>query len=513
MKNFFPFNTFSVHAAFGTEHLAKICPPQKTAPVPYEYVLLLADFFQFAPKCLKHKNFDKNPYNNDISPLIEPISFILHELQKHSTIEKLASFCLDICKPYKYPDNSLSHMIYDDIFSSIDLDLASLNYLLLSHIYNTATLEGPVTKILEKSLSSLSTQDLKRISGKFSSQKRDLLLTSRKHPFAYPLNNNYFYNQIYAPHGISINKKVTPPASIYEFIITAGLYTTPFEHNPFVQLLSSELFISPEKLGNFLNHFYLNEFHFPERDQNFVNLTSYIIERITNINLINRLYKISIENDLIPSPFYLLANYPLVSTRLKFLDLFCPLDNDSSLNRKLKISTIAGPDQSLRLIDFRNFFLHQTFFYFPLLINLFHLFLNIKSATTIHPFQKIIFDKNICPTLTLDTISPTESFPSSKSMSQKQKTLYQEIQQAIYTLYAEQTAPLIDINFIYDKFNFHNNPISFVENITSALPLTNNILNIDDIFDSNKNPRYINFKDKNKVTDEFELIVKVKKGF
>jgi len=477
--------------------------------MPYEYILRLEDFFRFAPRCLMYKDFAAKidpPY--DIIASIRMSVFyenLLSKMKTYTSVKEIASLCLDICKPYKYPSNEpLVCRDYEAIFSQTDIDSASLNYLLLEFIYkNSMQKKLTITKSLDTLSVSLSEKDLQRISKKFSSQKHDLLSSSSTHLFLYPSCKDYIYNLICYSNISDTQKKGTTICSIYDFIITAGLLTTPQKDNPFVQFISvkekspDNSRLTPNKLENFLNHFYLNELQTSRQSPTFISVASYIVERITNINLINRLYEFSLENGTIFSPFYLLTNYPLVSTRLKLLDLFSQTIVDSSTISRLDISTNSKSNSdSISLINFKDIILHQTFFYFPLLISLFHLLLDIQSKIVSRRLSSPILEKNVCNVLNLETYKPLISFPNDNNMTNEQLPLYHDIQNLVYTLYYEQSSQLIDTDFIYNNFFFCKNPASVVENITGSLNATNYITKDNENLMNEKEPLIMNFNKK-----------------
>lgn len=509
LKNFFPFNSFSVYDPSPSSQKNSFTT-SKHASIPYQYILQLEDFFRFAPHCLEYEDFSTkiNPPNEFIASI--EISAIYEKLlctmETYTSVEQVASLCLDICKPYKYPvdlfNKAATDLIcedYEDIFSEVDIDSDSLNYLLLEYLYNNSIQEqSTIPKILNTLPVPLSEKSLQRVSKKFSSQKNDLLSSSSTHPFHYPQSKEYIYNLICYPNTSSTQKNDTTICSIYDFIITAGLLTTPQKDNPFVQFLAvkekglDSSLITPNKLKNFLNHFYLNELQTSKQTPTFINVINYIVESITNINLINRLYELTLKNKTIPSAFYLLTNYPLVSTRLKLLDLFCQTTVDASTTSILDIREITC-NHSISLIDFRKIIAHQTFFYFPLLINLFHLLLTLQSKTSSQRLSEPILEKNICSVFNSEKYTPLIKFPSGDEMTSQTRTLYHDTQYSVYTLYYEQLYTLIDTNFIYDNFIFCKAPSAVVENITKPLQATNLIINDNEILTSDKKPFSINF--------------------
>ena len=158
--------------------------------------------------------------------------------------------------------------------------------------------------------------------------------------------------------------------TLFDFIIEKGLLTTPKKNNPY----GNQNRVKIKDVKKFLNHFSLHLIKID--DQKYKYGISYIVERLTNANLINHIYN-SCENTRIKQqeneaikkyPYSkvvsILGAYPLVDYRLHILDKIMGPDikYDLSSREKKIMSNI------IEIIS------HQIFVYFPI-VNMFYLLL------------------------------------------------------------------------------------------------------------------------------------------
>lgn len=142
--------------------------------------------------------------------------------------------------------------------------------------------------------------------------------------------------------------------SIYDFVIDKGLLTTPSKFNPYTWIIEGNVSSSGTwrtlDLKNFLNNFSLQKIAIGNQNKSMEKLIYYLIERITNINLINHIYETNDEKCI---PYHCtLSIYPLVEMRLKLID---------------ELSNIAHNGKNSDFYNIMRTIFHQTFVYFPIL--------------------------------------------------------------------------------------------------------------------------------------------------
>lgn len=256
--------------------------------------------------------------------------------------------------------------------------------------------------------------------------------------------------------------KISSYNSIYDFLILKGLLTTPAKNNPYILLyehLSSDddernrteasksLMNSKRKdlrihdLEELLDHFSLHIIKIEDQSTSFQCLANYIIERITNINLVNHIYdsfkKFEKPKENLKIWYYLmnlfgaLGIYPLVKFRLRLIEWY--INNCKETDNKLDKNTLKDIGYTI---------FYQTFVFFPMLQNVFTLLLSPGRNT----FSKENEDGNNKDALFQEnfpkdkkrvgfTIRPVHDFPD--LLDKNDKIMYNDILKMVLRAYYE----------------------------------------------------------------------------
>lgn len=364
----------------------------------------LLDLCRLAPKLLNKSEYTIG--NKRIGAELNSVyAYMRKMVGKCTTIENVADLCLSLCRPYRYPcpdsaqetDRAYYEYTLGNVFREQDFTRASLDYLVLQYLYRYQ----PIT--VDNRLQA----KINHVTHTIKEQIKGVQKATSNRSMQYTNNPHYLTNAIKMDNPKSF-------ASLYDLIIAGGLKSTTAKWNPYaVNFMTNKVnsnywienVIEPNDLVKFLSRFHLQNLFPWSQDHNFRSVSNYIVERITNINLINRLHKIYLDNMVddtnhpIPLPkkpfsrgtmpqkwitipgFFFFATYPLVSYRLKLLRQLCK--QKDSLEYKLSfegnvITTNPGCER-IRMDMLQNTILFHSTFYFPLLTKLFHLLLSVKK--------------------------------------------------------------------------------------------------------------------------------------
>ena len=243
--------------------------------------------------------------------------------------------------------------------------------------------------------------------------------------------------------------------SIYHFIIKSALGTTPTQYNPFMQSSKGQQknLTMLEKIEKFITYFRLQNLKFFEQPPEFQNIAGYILERITNVNLINSLHRKILNTDNLDFiKFSILAMHPLVRFRRELIEHLDAQKNPVTANL---------PDLMLK----------QTMFYFPLLCRIFDLLLEIYKHETI-PCSDETADDTVLQTSyghgfdvfkkDVEGIEPIVDFPESTSGSIGKA--YECVAQSVYEIY-RLSLDLPDMSDIIYKDRWYNEQEDYLQEI------------------------------------------------
>ena len=302
------------------------------------------------------------------------------ENKVHATdsFDKLTELCINIC------DNDRD----DPLRKLPGFHIAVKQYLLIFANYYLSLQKTPLPPKKILTMPYIVKEKRDAVLQYTAVQKHDCLRFYSKH------NPEYIYN-------ILFENPIDSPIKIYsefDFAILTGLLTSPKNYNPFgedfsiTSNLENKSLFSKESsftsaIKKFINHFYwyrllsTNQSKSDNHDEScnsFIAINNYLTERITNINLINFVYKIiHSDENFYPCSLTLLINYPLVGYRLKLLQSMCknPEAGDYRLN-----TTSDDPKATyMDLSTLSDSLFYQTYFYFPLLIQLLQTAITIKK--------------------------------------------------------------------------------------------------------------------------------------
>lgn len=389
-----------------------------------------------------------------------------------SDLPDLASLCIKICFPYRLPAvggaiESNPEEPFAFYPSKLDLDKHTKSYLILQAMYykacNDNNASKSVTGVLRK-LNGIDLETSKRIGKNFSSQK----YTSKSK------------NQKGGNVGTLLNALISNKSTnnIYDFIISAGLLTSSSSGcNPYLYLydyddtifseveereiednwarnwfdeegrltyedefddridrdvvdaddigengipndeLRNPCLVTPSIPKKFFNRFFLKPLQFSKQNVEFKSITSYIVERISNVNLINYMYQLirkelkgkahskytigkvfTLNHSSIKNIIYPITNYPLPNFRLQLLNfIYEPEDDDFAIIDK-------------NFDNIRSSILFHTYYYFPLISRLFSLFLRMRIKNDPDFLLKYNLHRNICPIFLDDSAEPIYKF-------------------------------------------------------------------------------------------------------
>ena len=385
---------------------------------------------------------------------------IREKLQTCRTCTEIAEMAVEICSAYAHTQ-PIEQFVDDGTAWKASESFKSEAVSYLNAIYNFRTSSGSARPLIQVLRSFLADDSIspEKIRSNFSSQ-----LNLRKSGGIDPNIYRAFYpnDQLFRKKGGSENmdgksKDESRDAwctSIYHFIIKSALGTTPAQYNPLMQS-SKELqnnLTMPGRIEEFIPHFHLKDLRFFEQTPEFQNIAGYILERITNVNLINSLHtKIMKPESLGLISFNILAMHPLVRFRRELIE-HLDVQKDS-------VAT-----------HLPNLLLGQTMFYFPLLCRIFDLLLEIHKYDTLsttgtavgtvlktsysHGFD--VFKKDV-----KDTV-PIVAFP--KSMSGSIGKAYECVAQSVYEIY-RLSLDLPDMSDIIYKDRWYSEPKDYLRTI------------------------------------------------
>ncbi len=321
---------------------------------------------------------------------------LLNDIKKEMPLKKCDVSCktiIDAMEWLKYPldefmdddDRKFMNEIFNEDFSE-----SVKTYLSFIYQYrNTKTdmdlknmLRGELIK--DKPGKEVSNKKIEQLYKLYNEQKR-------QHDYKKDDEVIYVYKRLLG--NIPGDKKVS---NLCDFIIDKGMLSTPKKNNPYMRVYT-RLDVAKEKADElngdsdvwkikrqeeneilreyrmgvkksdvnvFLKHFSLHKISIKAQEN--IKMIEYVVERITNVNLINKIYseinnyeknkttQFEAENLGI---FSLLAMYPLVKFRLKIIEKYiCQAKKVKDDNRR-----------RILLIKLIKTVYHQTFVYFPLL--------------------------------------------------------------------------------------------------------------------------------------------------
>ena len=381
------------------------------------------------------------------SDIAEIYCRIREELRTCKTCTEIADMAVEICS--EYADIQSIEMFTNDKAAwkaSESFKNEAVSYLNSIYSFSASVKARPLTKVLRSYIANET--GVKRFCNNFSSQ-----LELRKSDGIDP----YIYGALY-PNDQLFRKGGSRDSwctSIYHFIIKSALGTTPAQYNPFMQSSRGQQndLTMPERIAKFIPHFCLQNLKIFEQTPDFQNIAGYILERITNVNLINSLHrKILNTNNLDFIKFSILAMHPLVRFRRELIEHLDVQKNPAATN-------------------LQNLLLEQTMFYFPLLCRIFDLLLEIHKCDTMpsttgtatgtvlktsydHGFE--VFKKDV------EDIAPIVDFP--KSMSGSIGKAYECVAQSVYEIY-RLSLDLPDMPYIIYKDRWYSEPNDYLREI------------------------------------------------
>ena len=395
-------------------------------------------------------------------------------IQQCEGLSDLASQCVKICSSYRFPQ--LGKPVFSEpesVFafypSRLGFDQHTQHYLILQALYYKARVSAKapysIPKIIQKlyKINRMSSQEIGRnySSLKYKAKTNN---TDDNSSFAKSL----FYKTLLAD--------IPKPKNIYEFILSAGLLSTLPNHNPFLQLAnSSESLVedySESLIGDdlespiednskaqmednyvginidsglpkdfnhklFFKHFFLQSLNFAEQDVEFKSLSSYIVKRISNANLINYLFHlIRKEHQRKEAQKYKIGNI-FISNQSSIANIIYPIANHPLPFFRLRLLNFIyeSDTKDFDIVD-KNFdnirasILHHTYFYLPFISRLFSLFLRIKMKDNPKFLTHYYLHENLCPLFSGNDATPIYDFPSyyeKKNKTSFKKKFYEEL--------------------------------------------------------------------------------------
>ena len=296
--------------------------------------------------------------------------------------EKMQDSILRMFESLEYPldMDSDDRKFVKDIFERNGFKHAAKHYLNMEAIYEDSCTRKPLKPMLNEELTG-EKNDIERLYSQYGEERRQFFsrIESQKNRLRNVTEKNEsdirFSQTENCQQEISSSKDSEHPVyfmyrnllnsespssklprfdSIYDFVIDKGLLTTPSKFNPYTWIIEGDVSSSgtwrTSDLRNFLNNFSLQKVAISNQKEPMKKLIYYLIERITNINLINHIYEIDDEKCI--SYHCSLSIYPLVEMRLKLVDV---------------LSNIAHDEKNSVFYNIMRTIYHQTFVYFPIL--------------------------------------------------------------------------------------------------------------------------------------------------
>lgn len=435
-----------------------------------EFIIRLQELVLFAPATGEMiKRIFEIPKGQHISiKNMQNIYVSLKSSHFDSTPKSIAKLALQICKPYKYfpiendvkynpdidnPYSALDEYIDYELFEKNNIDSASSDYLLIQYAYIKSLKSTPcnLTDILKNFPKRIPDSILDKIANNYTNLKREVFINGKilkdsvingKEQSKENTEDNlkfgsdeYIYADLNPSMAVIKRNTELNYSSIYDFIVCHGILTTKDRYNPFLHnepplfsaCVSTSKKFKPSDMNAFLSHFFPN-ISFKDQGILFNVIVNYIVERITNINFINKVfvaYKklLSVHSKWwkdVPFPIQIMffADYPLPSFRARLMQSIYDTLDDLSID--------CG-----RII---NGGLHHNVIYFPLLRRWFNLLIQTVNPVdiSIEDFSMEIFDPLFDP----NTHQPQkEPFP--EHLSKSDLGMYEFCRRAIISQYAQ----------------------------------------------------------------------------
>lgn len=324
------------------------------------------------------------------------------------SIEGLIDKSIELCRPLVYPESLTPKMhymkrVYDILNPDFKLNQSSnrisesnlsiflfsgfykalKDYLIISYVYEMTSFSAPtsIKKIFERIPHELSSDSVEKYIHNYSDKKYNRIVAPGED---YLFNNKYIYALLI---GNALSEEAVEFSSFYDFLVSKALITTTINNNPYFRFFTNlhterskiqKQVFSTKNFNKFLQYFSFPKMKTEFNDSVKVSVISYLIERLTNINLINRLHKIiSSVNDtdaskVMTTPLNLLALYPLVSFRIDILDSLEPYIQQCCQDCKVwRNNYLSWPINIMKLI------LYHSLFFIPLVKSVFYSYLTI----------------------------------------------------------------------------------------------------------------------------------------
>ena len=446
--------------------------------------------------------FDRVEQNYNMELLIDSFHAnvypqLYNKLRVNTSEEKIHK-AMDLCEPLYLPV-SLSCDPLTKVISKKDVYDSVKKYLHFIEIHKLSF--KPQSEIFDDLTNAhwkKNTKKIQKLRKNFNELSKTIKITLKKQENKHDFIYKFLFGKSIEDYENEEN------TSIYEYIIHHGLLSTPIKNNPYIMdNENNNLSINkkpnrytPEGMQIFLNHFNLHLLKISEQSEDFRNLSMYLIERVTNINLINCIFKNFEEfyetyhsNSLfneIQKLSMVLGVYPLVHLRLKILNsLYEILKNNSKLDL-----SVGNVNDLIKMI------LHQTFVYLPILQIVMSLLRvtdeYICKLNEISNDTDVLFYEEEPPSKSSRKgfiLKPLYDFPIfSNAIKNQTNNAYTQLDKKLYIHFSEQILKIyfesltlpngFNIRIAWDGY-WNTRNANFFQSIQNGLPYQNRVDNQD----------------------------------
>ena len=335
-----------------------------------------------------------------------------NKLNSYTNLVEVAKHAVDICTPYsqRFVRYGLNKLCCGDEI---------IVYLLARYNFHQS-MSKPKPKPLIKIIREFNDKKCKSIRGNFSSNLNSYKNSNKN------LENVELYNMLFPNDLVYEESRKSWCTSIYQFMIKSALIAIPSQYVPFIDdnytlELEYDKKNEAERLQSFINHFYLAELEDSNsKNESFFIIAEYLLERLSNANLINALYnKIESTKQKDWLDLSILSFHPLLSYRCNLIDII-NVENDELTD-------------ALRYV--REVLYHQIFIYLPLLCRLFDLFILILEERDIPIFDNVShFDKFRIWEKLDNEMTPKQKFPK---LDDDSKVIYGRVKETVFSVYKQ----------------------------------------------------------------------------
>ena len=277
--------------------------------------------------------------------------FVLQHIKTHCCKDTFEAM-VDYLRHFFFPTQSISDpTIVNDLFNDAGFKSSLVRYMILRMAILQSTLDKPCTinKLISSQLLSDSPEDHERLANIIAVQKFKNIKSIGEQLI---LIDDIFKLS-------ASEKSYSKYDNISQIVLIRGLLANPSDFNPY---LADTQMTSWNDLKKWLSAFSLYSLPINSQNVTLKAVIHYYIERVTNINLINKIATYTNHPDSTPKT-QVFALYPLVNFRLKLLE------------------TIQGNYQYQRLEDFEILccLLWQTLFLIPIIDKLCELYFSLHN--------------------------------------------------------------------------------------------------------------------------------------